>query len=138
MPIRSSEATWRGDLRDGSGDMTIGDGLYKGAYSFASRFQEGEGTNPEELLAAAQAGCFSMALSNGLADEGFDPERVHTNAAVHLEDGEISLIELDVTADVPGIDEAAFRDAAEDAKSSCPVSRALAGGPEITLDATLT
>lgn len=138
MPIRTSQATWKGNLRDGSGDMTIGDGLYRGAYSFASRFQEGEGTNPEELLAAAQAGCFSMALSNDLATEGFEPDRVHTTAAVHLEDGEITLLELDVEADVPGIDEETFMEAAEEAKVSCPVSRALSDGPEITLNATLT
>lgn len=137
MPVRTSEATWKGNLRDGSGDMTIGDGLYQGTYSFASRFKEGEGTNPEELLAAAQAGCYSMALSNGLATEGFEPERVRTAAAVHLEDGEISLIELDVDADVPDIDEDVFLDAAEDAKTNCPVSQALAAGPEITLNATL-
>lgn len=137
MPIRTSHATWKGDLRHGSGDMTIGDGLYQGAYSFASRFQEGEGTNPEELLAAAQAGCFSMALSNDLATDGFEPDRVHTDAAVHLEDGEITLIELDVEADVPGIDEEPFMEIAEEAKVSCPISEALAEGPEITLSATL-
>jgi osmotically inducible protein OsmC len=117
--------------------MTVGDGLYQGAYSFASRFQTGEGTNPEELLAAAQAGCFSMALSNDLAQDGFEPERVHTAASVHLEDDEISLIEIDVDADVPGIEEDAFLEFAEAAKTSCPISKALVSGPEIVLDATL-
>jgi len=137
MPVRSSEATWKGNLRDGSGDMTVGDGLYQGAYSFASRFQEGEGTNPEELIAAAHAGCFAMALSNGLAEDGFEPERVHTVAHVHLEDGEISLIELEVEADVPDVSEDEFQAAAEEAKNTCPVSQALAAVPEMTLTATL-
>jgi osmotically inducible protein OsmC len=137
MPVRTSEATWKGDLRHGSGDMIVGDGLYQGAYSFASRFQTGEGTNPEELLAAAQAGCYSMALSNDLAQDGFEPERVHSAASVHLEDGEISLIEIEVDADVPGIDEDVFLEFAEDAKTSCPVSEALESGPDITLNATV-
>lgn len=137
MTVRTSEATWKGSLREGSGDMTIGDGLYQGAYSFASRFQEGEGTNPEELLAAAQAGCFSMALSKGLVKAGVEPDHVRTVAAVHLEDGEITRVDLDVEARVPGISEAAFLEAAEDAKTNCPVSQALAAGPEITLDARL-
>lgn len=137
MPVRTSEATWKGDLPHGSGDMTIGDGLFQGTYSFASRFQEGEGTNPEELLAAAHAGCYAMALSNGLAEEGFEPERVHAVASVHLEDGEIARIDLDVDADVPDIDEAGFLAAAEAAKTDCPVSQALAAVPEVTLNATL-
>jgi osmotically inducible protein OsmC len=138
MPVRTSEATWEGTLKDGSGDMTVGDNVYQGAYSFASRFQEGEGTNPEELIAAAHAGCYSMALSNGLDEAGFDPTRVHTEAAVHLEDGQISLIELEVEAAVPDIDEESFQEAAEEAKVNCPVSQALAAVPEITLHATLT
>jgi len=137
MPVRSSEAVWKGDLQTGSGDVTIGDGLYQGAYSFASRFKEGEGTNPEELLGAACAGCYAMALSNNLDEAGFEPERVHAVANVHLEDGEITLIEFEVEATVPGIDEDAFLDAAEDAKANCPVSQALAGVPEFALHATL-
>jgi osmotically inducible protein OsmC len=137
MPVRSSEAVWKGDLQTGSGDMTIGDGLYQGAYSFASRFEQGEGTNPEELLGAASAGCYAMALSNNLAEEGFEPDRVHAVASVHLEDGEISLIEFDVDAAVPEIDEEAFLEAAEEAKTNCPVSQALAGVDEFALDATL-
>lgn len=138
MPVRTSEATWKGDLQTGSGTMTIGDGVFHGEYSFASRFQEGDGTNPEELIAAAHAGCYGMALSNVLAEEGFEPERVHTVAHVHLEDGEISRIDLGVEADVPGINEDAFIDAAKDAKTNCPVSQALAAVPEITVSATLT
>lgn len=118
--------------------MTVGDGLFQGPYSFASRFQAGEGTNPEELLGAAHAGCFAMALSNGLDEEGFDPQRVHATAAVHLEDGAITRIELEVEADVPEISEDAFLEAAEDAKTNCPVSQALAAVPEINLHASLT
>jgi osmotically inducible protein OsmC len=137
MPVRTSEATWKGDLRTGSGDMTVGDGLYQGAYSFASRFQEGEGTNPEELIAAAHAGCFAMALSNGLAEDGFDPQRVQASASVHLEDGEINRIDLETEAEVPDIAEATFQEAAEEAKETCPVSQALAAVPEMTLSATL-
>lgn len=138
MPVRSSEATWEGDLRDGNGDMTVGDGRFQGAYTYASRFQEGEGTNPEELIAAAHAGCFSMALSGNLADAGFEPDRIHTTASVHLEEGSISKIELDVESEVPDIDEDTYLEAVEEAKENCPVSQALAAVPEITVGATLT
>lgn len=137
MPVRTSEASWEGNLQDGSGTMTIGDGVYEGAYSFASRFQEGPGTNPEELIAAAHAGCFAMALSNGLAEDGYEPERVHATASVHLEDGEVTTIDLDVEASVPGIDDAAFLEHAEGAKDNCPISKALAAVPNITLNAKL-
>lgn len=137
MPVSTSKATWSGNLRDGSGEMTVGEDRYQGAYTFASRFQEDEETNPEELIGAAHAGCFSMALSNGLAEDGFGPERVDTVAAVHLEDGAISRIDLAVEATVPDIDAEAFQAAAEDAKENCPVSQALAAVPEITLEATL-
>lgn len=138
MPVRTSEATWEGNLRDGSGRMVVGDGVYEGSYTFASRFEEGDGTNPEELIAAAHAGCFAMALSNGLAGDGYEPERVNATAAVRIEDGTIDLIELTVEATVPGISEDEFREYAEDAKENCPVSQALAAVPEITLSATLT
>ena len=117
--------------------MTVGDGVYEGPYTYVSRFEEGEGTNPEELLGAAHAGCFSMALSNGLAQAGFEPERVHTRAHVHLEEGTISRIVLETEASVPGIDEAAFQEAAADAKANCPVSKALAGVETVTLEASL-
>lgn len=137
MPQRTSTATWNGDLRNGSGSMVIGDGVYKGAFTFASRFEQGDGTNPEELIGAAHAGCYSMALSNDLADHGYEPNQVDSTATVHLEDGEISLIELLVEADVPGLEEEAFLEFAEDAKKNCPVSQALAAVPEITLSATL-
>ena len=125
MPVRSSEATWEGNLRGGSGSMTIGDGVYQGAYTFASRFQEGEGTNPEELIAAAHAGCFAMALANGLAEAGFDPQRVHATASVHLEDGTITKSVLEVEATIPDISETEFLEAVAEAEVNCPVSQAL-------------
>lgn len=111
-------------------------GSYEGAYSYVSRFEEGEGTNPEELIAAAHAGCFSMALSADLEREGYEPARVETTADVHLEEGDITRIVLHTEATVPGIDEAEFREIAEGAKQNCPVSKALAG-PEKELEATL-
>ncbi len=121
--------------------MKLGSGAYEGAYSFASRFEQGPGTNPEELIGAAHAGCFSMALSAGLEKAGFNPKRVKTKARVHLEKvGEgfqITKIQLQTEAYVPGIDPAKFREQAEAAKKGCPVSRALAG-VQIELDAKLT
>jgi osmotically inducible protein OsmC len=140
MATRSSSAEWRGNLKDGSGKMRLGSGAYEGAFSFASRFENGTGTNPEELIAAAHAGCFSMALSHGLAQAGHAPKRVATTARVHLEKVEggfgITRIELDTEAEVPGIGDATFRQQAEAAKKGCPVSKALAGA-EITLKAKL-
>ena len=140
MAVRSAEAEWKGNLREGAGKMKLGSGAYEGAYSFASRFEEGKGTNPEELIAAAHAGCFSMALSAGLGKAGFTPTRVHTTARVHLEKvGEgfgITRIELTTEAQVPGIDDKAFQEQAEGAKKGCPVSKALAGA-QISLTATL-
>jgi osmotically inducible protein OsmC len=141
MPVRTSEAAWEGDLKSGKGTVKLGSGAYSGPYSFQSRFESGTGTNPEELIAAAHAGCFSMALSHALAQAGFTPKRVHTLAKVSLEksgDGfAIPRIELDLDADVPGIDEATFRQHAEQAKAGCPVSKVLAGA-QITLNARLT
>lgn len=140
MPIRTAHAEWNGDLPSGSGTLSTENGSVEGSYSFSSRFEEGAGTNPEELLAAAHAACYSMALSHGLSEAGHTPESVSTRARVHLEktdDGfSITRIELDCQARVPGIDEEAFRARAEDAKVGCPVSKALAG-PEISLDARL-
>lgn len=138
MPQRTSEATWEGDLQSGNGSMVVGDGVYEGAYTFASRFEQGEGTNPEELIGAAHAGCFAMALSNELAEDGYEPSQVHATATVHLEGGEITKIALTVEADVPGIDEDTFLSFAEGAKENCPVSQALAAVPEITLEAALS
>ena len=140
MPKRTAEAQWEGSLQDGKGTMRFGSGAFEGQYSFASRFEEGSGTNPEELIGAAHAGCFSMALSAGLGRAGFTPDRVHTTASVSLEKGDsgfrINRIDLVTEASVPGIDEAAFQDQAETAKANCPVSQALAG-TQITLKATL-
>lgn len=141
MPTRNANAQWRGDLQNGQGTMKLGSGAYEGRYSFKSRFEEGSGTNPEELIAAAHAGCFSMALSHGLAQAGYTPTRVQTTAKVHLEkqgDGfAIPRIDLVTEAEVPGIDEETFRRQANDAKENCPVSKLLKGGAEITLDARL-
>src|SRR5262245_40758271 len=141
MPTRNAEAVWEGDLKGGRGTVSLGSGAYRGAYSFQSRFESGTGTNPEELIAAAHAGCFSMALSHALASAGFTPKRVHTVAKVHLEkvaDGfAIPRIELETDADVPGIDPKAFQEQAEKAKAGCPVSKVLAGA-QITLNAKLT
>jgi lipoyl-dependent peroxiredoxin len=140
MPIRKADAEWKGNLIEGQGRIKLGSGAYEGAYSFKSRMEEGPGTNPEELIAAAHAGCFSMALSAGLAKGGFAPKRVHTEAAVHFDKvGEgfaITAIDLKTEAEVPGIDEAKFQEFAAGAKKNCPVSKALAA-TTINLQATL-
>jgi osmotically inducible protein OsmC len=140
MPVRMSEAVWEGDLKDGKGNMRLGSGAWQGSYSFASRFQEAGGTNPEELIGAAHAGCFSMALSHGLSQAGHVPTRVRTSAKVHLEKaGEgfrISQIDLTCDAEVPGIDQEAFQKFADDAKQNCPVSK-LVTGAKIQLEAKL-
>jgi osmotically inducible protein OsmC len=141
MAARTGNAQWRGDLKDGGGELTVGDGVFQGAYSFASRFEEGEGTNPEELIAAAHAACFSMALSNILAEHGHPPESVQTTARVHLRVGDagptIQRIDLETEGRVPDIEEQHFIEHAEEAKKGCPVSRALAGVEEINLTARL-
>jgi lipoyl-dependent peroxiredoxin len=140
MPTRKAEAVWKGDLQDGEGTMRFGSGAFEGAYSFTSRFEEGTGTNPEELIGAAHAGCFSMALSNGLSQAGHVPNSVETEARVKLEPVEggfgITGIELSTVAEVPGIDEEEFRRQAEAAKEGCPVSQALSA-VQITLEAWL-
>ena len=137
MAVRSSSAEWKGTLKQGGGTMKLGSGAWEGPYTFASRFESGRGTNPEELIGAAHAGCFSMFLSALLTDAGFPPTRISTTAAVHLGDGpEIKLIELATEAVVPNLAEAEFQKHAEAAKKGCPVSKALAG-PRITLAAKL-
>jgi lipoyl-dependent peroxiredoxin len=140
MPIRSAEAVWEGSLKTGSGKMRFGSGAYEGAYTWASRFEEAQGTNPEELLGAAHAGCFSMALSSRLSNAGFPPQRISTQAKVHLgkvdQVSRIIKVELDTEASVEGIDEGLFLELAEAAKLTCPVSAALTG-VEITLTARL-
>ena len=141
MAVRSAEAVWEGTLTEGGGRMKMASGAYEGQYSFSSRFEEGAGTNPEELIAAAHAGCFSMALAAGLGRAGYEPQRVETTAHVHLTRGEsgfrISRIHLETEAQVPGIDEETFQEHAEQAKEGCPVSQALAAVDEITVDARL-
>jgi osmotically inducible protein OsmC len=139
MPAKGN-AEWQGDLKSGSGTFTAGDSI-SGDYSFKSRFEDGPGANPEQLIAAAHAACFSMALSAALGDAGTPVDSVKTDATVTLRlvDGAptITSIALTTVGSVPGIDEAAFQAAAEGAKAGCPVSRALAGVGEITLDASL-
>lgn len=128
MTTRTSTAEWKGSLQEGSGTMRVGNGAWEGPFTFASRFESGPGTNPEELIGAAHAGCYSMFLSALLSKGGHPPTSVRTTATVHLGEGPaITLIELDTVGIVPGIDEAAFRDQAETAKKQCPVSKALAG-----------
>ncbi len=140
MPVRSANARWEGALKDGNGTMKMQSGAYEGKYSFGSRFEEDPGTNPEELIAAAHAGCFSMALTAGLGRAGFSPRSVETSAKAHLEKGDegfsITRIELTTVADVADIDNATFQEHAAGAKANCPVSKALSG-VEISLDATL-
>jgi osmotically inducible protein OsmC len=137
---RTGSAVWRGGIRDGKGTVSTESGVLDGAqYSFSTRFEDGKGTNPEELLAAAHAGCFSMALSKQLNDAGFTADSIDTTAAVRLEKTDagfsITKVHLDVTAHVPGADQAAFETAAGNAKAGCPVSRLF--NAEITLDAKL-
>ena len=142
MAARTANALWEGSLQEGRGQMSLGSGAYEGEYSFKSRFEEGEnGTNPEELIAAAHAGCFSMALSMVLGEGGNPPESIQTQAKVRMRNTDagptITGIALTTRARVPGLDDAGFKEAAETAKTSCVVSRALAGLDEITLDAAL-
>jgi len=131
MPIRTSEAIWEGNLKKGNGKMKLGSGAFEGSYSFGTRFENAPGTNPEELIGAAHAGCFSMALSMILDQAGYKVERIHTIAKVHIDkvgDGfKITTIELETEGKVPGIDERTFREKAEAAKKGCPVSMALTG-----------
>lgn len=141
MPARTATVRWEGGLQQGKGSLRLGSGAFEGQYSFSSRFEEGTGTNPEELIGAAHAGCFSMALSAGLERAGYTATSIDTSARVHLERADggfaISRIELDCTAQVPGIDDAGFQEHATQAKMNCPVSQALAG-TDIQLDARLT
>lgn len=132
MPIRKAEAEWKGNLAAGSGRLKVGSGAFDGPYSFKSRFEEGQSaTNPEELIGAAHAGCFTMALTAQLSRAGITPTRIHTEAQVKLEKvGEafsITQIDLETEASIPGIDDATFQKHALDAKQNCPVSKALAG-----------
>jgi osmotically inducible protein OsmC len=141
MPTRSATARWDGPFKGGSGTMFPGGGRVEGSYSADSRFEDGEGTNPEELIAAAHAGCFSMALALILGEAGHDPKSLETEANVTISpsgDGfEIDRIELETSGRVPGIEQAEFQRLAGSAKDGCPVSKALAGVGEITVDARL-
>ncbi|MFB6136259.1 MAG: OsmC family peroxiredoxin [Halobacteriaceae archaeon] len=136
MVERTATARWSGDLRDGEGTMAFGSGAFEGAYTYASRFEQGEGTNPEELIGAAHAGCFSMKLAGDLADAGYEPDSVETEATVTLEGGEIVESHLETAVEAPDVSEAEFREVAEGAKENCPVSKALAA-IDVTLDAEL-
>lgn len=140
MATRTGSAVWNGTLKAGSGTMKLGSGAYEGPYSFQSRFESGSGTNPEELIGAAEAGCFSMALSSNLEKAGHAPKNIRTTATVKLEivggGPKITTIDLAVEAEVPGIDQAKFNEQAELTKKNCPVSVALAG-TQINLDAKL-
>ena len=140
MAVRSAEAKWSGTLQEGKGNIKLESGAFEGAYSFSSRFEEGTGTNPEELLGAAHAACYSMALNEALGREGFSPEYVNTTAKVHMvktDDGlTITKIDLITEAKIPNIDEATFMAQAEAAKTGCIISRALSA-VEMSLEATL-
>ncbi len=137
MAIRESSAVWKGSSREGSGTVRLGSGAYEGAFSWASRFKDGPGTNPEELIAAAHAGCFSMALSSALSKAGHVPTSIATTAKVIMDESpKITGVELSTVGEVPGIDEKTFIEFAEQAKKTCPVSQALAA-IEISLMARL-
>ncbi|WP_018184464.1 OsmC family protein [Kaistia granuli] len=141
MPVRTSDAKWQGDLKSGKGTVHVGNGVWEGQYNFSSRFEEGKGTNPEELIAAAHAGCYSMALSGGLSGAGFTVDTISTTAKVKVEPVPsggfaITHIQLITEAKVPGIDKATFDGIAAATKEGCPVSKALKAVP-IDLDAKL-
>ena len=141
MTIREAFAEWQGTLKEGGGRLRLGSGVFEGAYSFPSRFENGPGTNPEELIAAAHAGCFSMALTFILGQDGHVARNIRTTAKVHLgataAGPTITRIELETQADIPGLEPAEFQRMAETAKTTCLVSRALAGVATITLKAEL-
>ena len=140
MPVRNAEAEWHGNLLEGKGQVKLGSGAFAGPYDWRSRSADGPNTNPEELIGAAHAGCYSMALSAILTGHGTPPSRIHTTARVHLDkegDGfAITQIELVTEAEVPGLTAADFESRAQEAKVGCPVSKALAG-TQIHLQATL-
>lgn len=140
MVTRDATAEWKGDLKNGSGQIALGSGAWSGPYSFKTRFENEQGTNPEELIGAAHAGCFSMALSLGLGEAGYQPTRIHTTAKVRLSEQDggfvIDQVRLVLEAQVPEISEEDFQRVAEQAKQACPVSKALAG-TQITLESTL-
>lgn len=140
MAVRKAEAVWEGSLKDGKGTMKLGSGAFEGRYTWASRFEEASGTNPEELLGAAHAGCFAMSLSSNLGKAGFTPRQIRTRAQVTLgkveDKSRITDIHLEAEAEVPGISPEKFQEIAQIAKTGCPVSVAL-GGVNITMNARL-
>jgi osmotically inducible protein OsmC len=140
MPTRIANAHWEGDFKRGGGTVALSSGAFSGPYNFSGRFENGSGTNPEELLGAAHAACFAMALSVGLTQAGTPPEALDVEARVTIDQVEggfgITKIDLDLRGKVPGIDEAAFNEAAAGAKAQCPLSKALAAVPEINLNTT--
>jgi osmotically inducible protein OsmC len=140
MPVRTAQASWEGTPKDGSGTMRVGSGAFEGRFSFASRMENGPGTNPEELIGAAEAGCFSMAFANALNEAGHTPQEIRTSANVNFEKTDkgwaITRIDLQTEGMVPGIDDATFQRIAEEAKKNCPVSKALAS-TQISLKASL-
>ena len=140
MPTRSAKADWQGEFKRGGGSVSTETGVLDSPYNFSGRFESGTGTNPEELLAASHASCFTMALSVGLSQAGNPPESLATDAKVTIEQVEggfgITKIHLSVTGKVPGLDAAGFEEAAKGAKENCPLSKALASVPEITLETT--
>src|ERR1700750_618869 len=141
MPTRTASAEWQGDFKRGGGKVAVGSGAFDLPYNFSGRFEDGTGTNPEELVGAAHASCFAMALSVGLTQAGTPPEKLAVGAAVtidQVEGGfEITKIALTVRGTVPGVDADGFQQAAQGAKENCPLSKALAAVKEITLDAAL-
>jgi osmotically inducible protein OsmC len=137
MSIRNASAVWNGTLKEGEGTMKLGSGAFEGTFTYASRFEEGPGTNPEELVGAAQAGCFSMYLAAVLTDAGYPPRQIRTSAKVHLEEGpRITLIQLETEAEVPNVDEKTFQEKVDYSKKNCPISLALSG-PELQVSARL-
>ena len=141
MATRNASATWKGNLMEGDGSMALGSGAWEGPFTFKSRFEEGHGTNPEELIGAAEAGCFTMQLAHNLSEAGHVPESVQTQARVHIRnvDGNPTIAQIDLVtrARVPGLDDATFQETAKATKDACIISRALAGVSNITVDATL-
>lgn len=137
MSVRKAEAIWQGNLKEGRGTMKLPSQAYEGPFTYASRFEEGQGTNPEELIGAAIAGCFSMHLSNQLATAGFTPESINTTASVRIEGGVINQIVLDTTVNAPGLSQDVFQEKVNFSKANCPVSKALASVGDISVNATL-
>ncbi|MFC6920028.1 OsmC family protein [Meiothermus taiwanensis] len=138
MPVRSASAVWKGTLKEGEGHLKLESGVYEGPYTWASRFAEASGTNPEELIGAAHAGCFAMFLSALLTNNNTPPEELRATARVHLGEGPtISKIELHLEGRVPGLSPEKFQELAQEAKAKCPISKALAAVPEISLEARL-